>query len=253
MTTQTTPARFDPVAFKSTTREQWQAAAEAWHRWGAFDRRAGSARPPRPCSTWRGIGAGQPGARRGGRRRRAVAARRRAGSARPARCWPPTSRPPPRARGRRRRGRRAWTNVETLELDGEAARHARRRRRSTPSISRVGLIYFPDQQRALRGHAPRAARRAGGCRAVVYSTPEAQRVLLGPGRRSSAAAPSCRRRCPASPGRSRSAAPGVLADALADGRASATSRCAPSPRRCGCRRPPSACASSGSRSARCTR
>ena len=24
---------FDPVAFKETTRQQWQNAAEAWHRW----------------------------------------------------------------------------------------------------------------------------------------------------------------------------------------------------------------------------
>src|SRR5690349_13049849 len=30
-TTQTT---FDPVAFKQTTREQWQDAAPAWHGWG---------------------------------------------------------------------------------------------------------------------------------------------------------------------------------------------------------------------------
>ena len=29
MTTQ-----FDPVAFKTTTRAQWEEAAEAWHRWG---------------------------------------------------------------------------------------------------------------------------------------------------------------------------------------------------------------------------
>src|SRR5438552_3936753 len=28
----TTP--FDPIEYKETTREQWQAAAEAWHRWG---------------------------------------------------------------------------------------------------------------------------------------------------------------------------------------------------------------------------
>ena len=36
MTTQTssTTATFDPVAFKSTTRAQWQDAADAWHRWG---------------------------------------------------------------------------------------------------------------------------------------------------------------------------------------------------------------------------
>jgi cyclopropane fatty-acyl-phospholipid synthase-like methyltransferase len=25
---------FDPEAYKRTTREQWQAAAEPWHRWG---------------------------------------------------------------------------------------------------------------------------------------------------------------------------------------------------------------------------
>src|SRR5271169_747454 len=25
---------FDPDAYKETTREQWQQAAEAWHRWG---------------------------------------------------------------------------------------------------------------------------------------------------------------------------------------------------------------------------
>ena len=25
---------FDPVQYKQTTREQWQHAAEAWHRWG---------------------------------------------------------------------------------------------------------------------------------------------------------------------------------------------------------------------------
>lgn len=24
---------FDPINYKTTTREQWQTAAEAWHRW----------------------------------------------------------------------------------------------------------------------------------------------------------------------------------------------------------------------------
>src|SRR4028119_478396 len=27
-------AKFDPVKYKETTREQWQEAAEAWHHWG---------------------------------------------------------------------------------------------------------------------------------------------------------------------------------------------------------------------------
>ena len=26
---------FDPTVYKETTREQWQAAAEPWHRWGS--------------------------------------------------------------------------------------------------------------------------------------------------------------------------------------------------------------------------
>ena len=25
---------FDPIQYKSTTRQQWEDAAEAWHRWG---------------------------------------------------------------------------------------------------------------------------------------------------------------------------------------------------------------------------
>jgi hypothetical protein len=27
---------FDAAKFKTTTRAQWQSAAEAWHRWGPF-------------------------------------------------------------------------------------------------------------------------------------------------------------------------------------------------------------------------
>ncbi len=26
--------QFDPIRYKETTREQWQQAADAWHRWG---------------------------------------------------------------------------------------------------------------------------------------------------------------------------------------------------------------------------
>jgi SAM-dependent methyltransferase len=38
------PSTFDPVAYKETTRVQWQDAAEAWHRWDpVFDRWLGKA------------------------------------------------------------------------------------------------------------------------------------------------------------------------------------------------------------------
>ncbi len=62
------------------------------------------------------------------------------------------------------------TNVETLEADGEALD-------SLPAgsfdavICRVGLIYFPDQQRALAG-IRRALRDGGRMAAIVYSTPQ---------------------------------------------------------------------------------
>jgi ubiquinone/menaquinone biosynthesis C-methylase UbiE len=66
--------------------------------------------------------------------------------------------------------RAGLTNVETLELDGE--RHGTLPEASfDAAISRVGLIYFPDQQRALAG-IRRALKTGGHFAAVVYSTPE---------------------------------------------------------------------------------
>ena len=62
------------------------------------------------------------------------------------------------------------TNIETIEADGEALD-------SLPAgsfdavICRVGLIYFPDQQRALGGML-RALRPGGRIAATVYSTPD---------------------------------------------------------------------------------
>ena len=46
-------------------------------------------------------------------------------------------------------------------------------------ISRVGLIYFPDQQKALTGM-HRALKQGGRIAAIVYSTGE-QQVLLDSG------------------------------------------------------------------------
>ena len=111
-----------------------------------------------------------PRARRRGRRRRAVA-----GGGAPRRARRPCARHRHRAgaaRARRRRcaRRRAVGHLETRELDGEALD-------TLPAasfdvvVSRVGLIYFPDQQRALAGM--RHALKPGGrVAAIVYSTPE---------------------------------------------------------------------------------
>jgi SAM-dependent methyltransferase len=70
-----------------------------------------------------------------------------------------------------------FANVETRVLDGENLE-------LEPNsfdvvISRVGLIYFPDQQKALRGML--AALKPGGrFGAIVYSTPENNRFFSTP-------------------------------------------------------------------------
>src|SRR6185436_17108461 len=60
--------------------------------------------------------------------------------------------------------------VATREIDGEALT-ALPAASFDVAISRVGLIYFPDQQRALAG-IKRALVPGGRIAAIVYSTPE---------------------------------------------------------------------------------
>ena len=103
------------------------------------------------------------------------------------------------------------TNVETLEADGEDLA-------GIPAgtfdavISRVGLIYFPDQQAALAGM-HRALRPGGRISAVVYSTPDRNKFFSVPvtiiRERAQLAAPA-----PGQPGPFSLGAPGVLEAAL---------------------------------------
>jgi SAM-dependent methyltransferase len=103
------------------------------------------------------------------------------------------------------------TQVETRELDGEELE-------TLPAesfdavVSRVGLIYFPDQQRALRGML-HALRPGGRVSAVVYSTPEANAFFSIPVRiiRTRAGLPAP---LPGQPGPFSLGAPGVLAETL---------------------------------------
>jgi len=159
---------FDADKFKQTTRAQWEAAAEAWDRWGPLlGRWLGPA--TQAMLDMAGVG---PGARvldvAAGAGEQSITAARRVG---------PTGRvlatdiSPAILRHAQAAARATGLqNVQTAELDGE-------RHDSLPAgsfdaaISRVGLIYFPDRQRALAGI--RQALRAGGrFAAVVYSTPE---------------------------------------------------------------------------------
>ena len=160
-------AAFDPARYKESTREQWQAAAEAWNRWGPqLERWLGPAtevmldlarvgRDTRVLD----IAAGSGGQTLAAARRVGPAGRVLATDVAPAILDFADANA--RAAG--------FANVATRVMDGEQLDvepgHF------DAAISRVGLIYFPDQQRALAGIL--AALRPGGrFAAIVYSTPE---------------------------------------------------------------------------------
>lgn len=162
------PVAFDPQKFKQTTRAQWESAAPAWDRWGPLLARwlgpatesmldmAAIGRGSRVLDVAAGAG------------EQTLAAARRVG---PQGRVMATDISPTILRYALAAAQKAGlANVETLELDGEA--HDTLAEGSfDAAISRVGLIYFPDQQRALRGI--RHTLKAGGrFAAVVYSTPD---------------------------------------------------------------------------------
>jgi SAM-dependent methyltransferase len=159
---------FDPIQYKTTTRQQWEDAAEAWHGWGPtlepwlgpatelmLDAAAISA-----GSRVLDVAAGAGG--------QTLVAARRAG---------PTGRvvatdisPNILSYAAKVAAEAGLTNIETLEADGEAL-DVLPAGSFDAVISRVGLIYFPDQAAALAGM-HRALREGGRMAAVVYSTPD---------------------------------------------------------------------------------
>ena len=167
MTTTPTQATFDPAVYKRTTREQWQAAAAAWDGWGStIETWLGGA--TERMLTLAAVGAGDHvldvAAGAGGQTIRAA---RRVG---PDGAVLATDIAPAileyAAAAARREG---LGNVATLELDGEEL--TLDDDSFDAVISRVGLIYLPDQHRALT-ESYRVLRSGGRVAAVVYSTPD---------------------------------------------------------------------------------
>ncbi len=139
---------FDAVQYKTTTRQQWEDAAEAWHRWGPT------------LETWLGeytermldvagvttgtsvldVAAGAGGqtltvARRVGADGRVVAT---------------DISPTILTYAAKQAAEAGLTNVETVEADGEQLGDLADGRFDA-AISRLGLIYLPDQAGALAG------------------------------------------------------------------------------------------------------
>lgn len=163
------PAAFDATKFKTTTRAQWQNAAEAWHRWGPF------------IGAWLGeatetmfeMARVGPGCRvldvAAGAGEQSLAAARRVG---PGGHVLATDIAPDLLAYAQRDAQAAGLGdiVATREIDGEALAELPAASFDV-AISRVGLIYFPDQQRALTGM-KHALKPGGRVAAIVYSTPE---------------------------------------------------------------------------------
>jgi len=199
---------FDPVAFKETTRKQWQNAAAAWHRWTPT------------LHAWLGpvteamldiaklkvgdqvldlgAGAGEPSlsaAERVGPSGRVIATDISSNILEFA------------AETARERG---LTNLETRVMDGEKP--------DLPDetfdavLSRLGLIYFPDRDGALRS-ARRMLKSGGRVVLASFSTPEQNRFFSIPisviRRRARLAPPA-----PGLPGPFSLGAPGIMEDTL---------------------------------------
>jgi len=164
MTTQQT---FDPVKYKETTRQQWQNAAEAWYRWTPL------------LQTWLGdateimldlAGIG-PGTRvldvAAGAGEPAITIAKRVGPTGYVLASDISSNILEYAQQAARA--QGLTNVETRVLDGE---HLELPDASFEVVtSRVGLIYFPNQQQAL-SEMRRVLKPGGRLAAIVYTTPE---------------------------------------------------------------------------------
>jgi ubiquinone/menaquinone biosynthesis C-methylase UbiE len=158
---------FDPINYKKTTRDQWQVAAEAWNRWGPFiEQWLGAA--TEMMLDLAGIRAGSRvldvAAGAGGQ---TLAIARRVGAAGSVLATDISSNILDFAASNARAA--GLTNVETRVLDGEQLDVEPEAFDAV--ISRVGLIYFPDQQQALGGM-HRALKPGGRVAAIVYTTAE---------------------------------------------------------------------------------
>jgi ubiquinone/menaquinone biosynthesis C-methylase UbiE len=164
---QTTAAHFDPVKYKNTTREQWQAAAEAWYRWSptlnqwlgkATDRMlelAGIATGHHVLDIAAGAG------------EQSLTAAKKVG---PSGMVLATDISANLLAFAEQMARQAGIdNIQTKVMDGENL--TLEDATFDAVISRVGLIYFPDQQRALR-EMLRVLKPGGKVAAIVYSTPD---------------------------------------------------------------------------------
>jgi len=161
-----TSLKFDPIAYKHTTLEQWESAAAAWHRWGPL-LTAWLGGPTETMLDMAGIGEGSHvlDVAAGAGDQTIIVGNRIGPNGRVL----ATDLSPSILECAAARGREAGlSNIETRALDGECLSELEAESFDAV-ISRVGMIYFPDQQRALAGM-KHAVKTGGKVAAMVYST-----------------------------------------------------------------------------------
>lgn len=158
--------KFDPVKYKDTTRQQWQAAAEAWHRWGPT------------LSEWLGpvteTMLDMTGIKEGSRvldiaagaGEQTIVTAKRVGPAGYVLATDISANILEFAASEAHNA--GLDNVETRVMDGEDL-SGLGEATFDAVISRVGLIYFPDQQKALT-EMLRVLKPGGRIGAIVYAT-----------------------------------------------------------------------------------
>ena len=164
MSTNTTT--FDPIRFKETTRAQWQSAAHAWDAWGpTLSRWLGPA--TERMLDLAGIEAGHHVLDvAAGAGEQTLTAARRVGPA--GRVLATDLSPNILEFAARAAAADGHQHVETRAIDGERL-HELPPGSFDAAISRVGMIYFPDQRRALEGIAS-ALKPGGRFSTITYST-----------------------------------------------------------------------------------
>ena len=167
--------QFDPVKYKNTTRDQWQTAAEAWYRWSptlhqwlgnATERMlemAGISKGHRVLDIAAGAG------------EQSITTAKRVGTNGYVLATDISSNILEFAKQMAQQA--GLNNIETKVMDGEnlTVEHES----FDAVISRVGLIYFPDQQKALK-EMLRVLKPGGKVAAIVYSTPEKNKFFSVP-------------------------------------------------------------------------
>lgn len=161
-------AIFDPVKYKQTTEQQWDSAAEAWHRWGPLLHRwlgpatdtmidmAGIKTGSHVLDV--AAGAGEQSltvAKRIGDEGKVLATDLSSTILKFAQSSADLA---------------GFSNFSTRVIDGEKL-HELSEGDFDAVISRVGLIYFPDQQKALTGMRNKL-KEGGKISVMVYSTAE---------------------------------------------------------------------------------